>query len=235
MLTEEEFLAVRTTDFERMGWEVEEIDEHIFMVKDFVSAEERKRIMDEVVTYTDEEWLGHYMDHLRDHAEREHGTRDIETLNKEGKIEITWDWADKNLHLKTIRDILQKLNKQVEEILEPYPFLYYNGLGTIQRQYDGAELRVHVDNHTDPLVAYAAIMYINDDYNGGELIFPTRNLELRVPAGAMMFFPATEGYPHGVKPPLAGPKRYVLPSFISMYNEQGLRRDGTKDGMRDAY
>lgn len=235
MLSETEMLAVRTADFERNGWEVEELDEHIFMVKDFISAEDRGRIMEEVVTYTDEEWLGHYMDHLRDHAEREHGTRDIEQLNKDGKLEITWDWADKNLHLKTVRDITQKTNQQVEDILSAHPFLYYNGLGTIQRQYEGAELRVHVDNHTDPLVAYAAIMYINDDYNGGELIFPTRNLELRVPAGAMMMFAATEGYPHGVKPPLAGPQRYVLPSFISMYNEQGLRRDGTRDGQHNAY
>lgn len=234
-MTEEELLCLRTSDFERNGWEVEELDDHIFMVKNFISPAERKRIMDEVVTYSDEEWLGHYMDHLRDHAEREHGTRDIEQLNKEGKMEITWDWADKNLHLKTIRDILEKLNNQVEEILKPYPFLYYNGLGTIQRQYEGAELRVHVDNHTDPLVRYAAIMYINDEYNGGELIFPTKNIELHVPAGAMMLFAATEDYPHGVKPPLAGPQRYVLPSFISTYNEQGLRRDGTRDGLRNAY
>jgi len=230
MLTKEEMLSVTKADFEREGWVAEDLDEHIFLVRDFITAEDRKSILDEVVTYTDEQWLGHYMDHLRDHAEREHGTRDIEQLNKDGKLEITWDWADKNLHLQTVRDITDKTNKQVEDILRPYPHLYYNGLGTIQRQYEGAELRVHVDNYTDPYVAYAGIIYINDDYNGGELIFPTRNLELRVPAGAMMFFAATEDYPHGVKPPLAGPQRYVLPSFVSTYNEQGLRRDGTRNG-----
>jgi hypothetical protein len=230
MLTEQEMLAVRKSDIEAQGWEVDEIDDHVFMIKNFLNVEDRKRIMDEVVTYGPEDWLGHYMDHLRDHAEREHGTRDIEQLNKDGKLEITWDWADKNLHLHTVRDLTEKLNRQVEDIIRPYDFLYYNGLGTIQRQYDGAELRVHVDNYTDPYVAYAAIIYVNDDYNGGELIFPTRNLELRVPAGAMMLFPGTADYPHGVKPPLAGPHRYVLPSFISMYNEQGLRRDGTRDG-----
>jgi hypothetical protein len=235
MLTEAEMLSVRKSDFEREGWEVEELDEHIFMVRNFIPAADLETIMTEVVTYTDEEWLGHYMDHLRDHAEREHGTRDIERLNKEGKLEITWDWADKNLHLKSTRNIQERLNQQVEDILKPHTHLYYNGLGTIQRQYEGAELRVHVDNHTDPLVAYAAIMYVNDNYNGGELVFPTRGIELHVPAGTMMMFAATEGYPHGVKPPLAGPHRYVLPSFISMYNEQGLRRDGTRDGMKSAY
>lgn len=215
-LTKEQMLSLRPADFERRGWEVDEIDEHVFLVKDFINAADRAAIYEEAESYSQEDWLGHYMDHLRDKAEYQYGTRDIETLNKEGKMEITWDWADKNLHLKLAREIMLKLNKQIEELLEPHAHLVYYGLGTIQRQYEGSELRVHVDNYTDPYVAYAAIIYINDDYTDGELIFPTRNLELHVPAGSLMIFPATDDYPHGVKPPGPGPKRYVLPSFISM-------------------
>lgn len=222
MLTEnelpskEEMLSIRPSDFERNGWEVEELDEHIFLVRDFINAEDRKRILDEAESYDDAAWLGHYMDHLRDKAEYEFGTRDIETLNKEGKFEITWDWADKNLHLKTVHDVMSKINGQITDIIDEHKHLIFYGLGTIQRQYEGSELRVHVDNYTDPWVAYAAIVYINDDYTDGELIFPTRNIELQVPAGSLMMFPATDDYPHGVKPPGPGPKRYVLPSFISM-------------------
>lgn len=215
-LTEEQMLSLRISDFEREGWEVTEIDEQIFLVKDFIKPEDRDRILKEAESYSQEEWLGEYMDHLRDKAEYEFGTRDIEQLNKDGKMEITWDWADKNLHLKTVQDVMLQLNKQITDIIKPHDHLIYYGLGTIQRQYEGSELRVHVDNYTDAYVAYAAIVYINDDYTGGELIFPTRDLKLHVPAGSLMMFPATADYPHGVLPPGPGPNRYVLPSFISM-------------------
>lgn len=215
-LSEEDMLSLRPVDFQREGWEVTQLDDQIFLVKDFITSEDRARIYDEAESYSEDDWIGEYMNHLRDKAEYEFGTRDIEQLNKDGKMEITWDWADKNLHLKTVQDIMLKLNQQIINIIKPHEHLIFYGLGTIQRQYEGSELRVHVDNYVDPYVAYAAIIYINDDYTDGELIFPTRDLKLHVPAGSMMVFPATADYPHGVLPPGPGPKRYVLPTFISM-------------------
>ena len=87
-------------------------------------------------------------------------------------------------------------------------------MGTIQRQYEGARLIEHVDNHADPNIKYAVIMYINEDYTDGELFFRKLDLTIKPPAKSLIIFPSGEEYLHGVKPPGTGPYRYVLPSFV---------------------
>jgi hypothetical protein len=199
--------------FTGAGYKAEELATEVWLVEDFVSGEEIKSVFDFVATKTDEDWLNHYMDHLRDRAEREFGTRDVESLSKEGKFEITFDWADKTLMLPNLK-IIETINKGIENIISYDPNLYFKGSGTIQRQYEGSDLKVHVDNHVDPHVAYACVIYLNDDYNYGEVIFPEQGLELKPKPGSMLFFSSGESHPHGVNPPGAGPFRYVIPCFI---------------------
>jgi hypothetical protein len=195
------------------GYEVEELAPEVWIVENFVSQEEIDQVFEQVATLTEEDWLGHYMDHLRDKAELEFGTRDIEALHKEGKMEITFDWADKNVMLHDLK-IVETINKGITKIISYDPNLYFTGTGTIQRQYEGSDLKVHVDNHVDPYVAYAAVVYLNDDYLHGEVIFPEQGLELKPKPGAMLMFSAGETHPHGVNPPGPGPLRYVFPCFM---------------------
>lgn len=207
-------LTLTLADILEQGFDAVELDDNIYMITDFMKQEEIDAIKAEIATYTDEDWLGHYMNHLRDRAERDHGTRDIEQLQKDGIIEITFDWADKNIMLKN-EQVRSNLTGRINQVISKHPELLFNGVGTIQRQYEGSELKVHVDNHTNPLCMYAAIIYVNDDYTAGELIFPTRDLKIKPPAGALMLFSGQEEYPHGVNPPGPGPLRYVLPSFFT--------------------
>ncbi len=202
--------------FKQAGYEVEELDHEIWKVPNFISKEDIQKIFDFVATLTEEDWLGHYMNHLRDKAEQEFGTRDVEALQKEGKMEITFDWADKNIMMRD-QEIINKVNEGIREIISYDPNLYFTGAGTIQRQYEGSDLKVHVDNHVDPYVAYAAVIYLNDDFSYGELIFPEQGLEIKPEPGTMMMFSSGETHPHGVNPPGPGPLRYVLPCFIKQH------------------
>lgn len=202
--------------FTQAGYEVEELASEIWEVKNFMSSADIERIFAFVGTLTEDDWLGYYMDHLRDKAEREFGTRDIETLQKEGKMEITFDWADKNIHFPD-NEVIGRVNDGINNIIAYDPNLYFTGAGTIQRQYEGSDLKVHVDNHVDPHVAYAAVIYLNDDYAYGEVIFPEQGLELKPKPGSMLMFSSGETHPHGVNPPGPGPLRYVLPCFIKQY------------------
>lgn len=206
-------MSLNTEAFTLAGYEVEELGPEIWMVKNFFSEEDRKYIMDFVASQTEDDWLGHYMDHLRDKAEVQFGTRDIETLQKEGKMEITFDWADKNVSIED-REVVNRVNTGITKIISYDPNLSFSGAGTIQRQYEGSDLKIHVDNHVDPYTAYAAVVYVNDDYNFGELVFPEQGLEIKPEAGAMVLFSGGESHPHGVNPPGPGPLRYVLPCFI---------------------
>jgi hypothetical protein len=85
--------------FTNAGYKVEELATEVWLIEDFVDNDDINSVFDYVATKTDQDWLNHYMDHLRDRAERDFGTRDIEKLNEEGKFEITFDWADKTIML----------------------------------------------------------------------------------------------------------------------------------------
>jgi hypothetical protein len=199
--------------FTRAGLKAEELATEVWLVENFVSPEEIQEVFDYVATVKEEAWIEHYMEHLRDRAERDFGTRDIEKLNEEGKFPITFDWADKTLPLFNFK-ILDTINSGITAIAAYDPNLYFEGSGTLQRQYEGSDLKVHVDNHVDPHVAYAAVIYLNDDYNYGEVIFPEQGLELKPKPGSMLFFSSAGTHPHGVNPPGPGPLRYVIPCFI---------------------
>jgi hypothetical protein len=206
-------MAMHIDAFTQAGFKAIELAPEVWQVKDFVSPENVDLVFEFIATATEEDWLGHYMGHLREKAEKEFGTRDIEALQKEGKIEITFDWADKAIPIHS-QPIVQEITKNIEKILKYDSNLYFQGSGTLQRQYEGSDLKVHVDNHVDPYVAYAAVIYLNDDYNYGEIIFPEQGLELKPEPRSMLFFSSGETHPHGVNPPGPGPYRYVLPCFI---------------------
>lgn len=196
-----------------LGYSVDEIDTEIFVIKNFLTQDELDAFVSLASAASEEEWAVYYMEGLKSFANTKFGTDDLDMLVESGKLEITHRWKDKNLFVND-RSLIDPINNRVSKIIESIPGLIFNGIDAIQRQYEGAELIVHVDNHTDPSLVYAAIMYLNDDYTDGELIFPGRKIEFRPPAGALVIFPTHEEYLHGTNAPGPGPVRYVLPCFI---------------------
>lgn len=59
---------------------------------------------------------------------------------------------------------------------------------------------------------FGAILYLHDDYEGGEICFPNQGLELKPKAGTLVFFPGKKPFLHCVKEVTRGP-RYNLASF----------------------
>lgn len=199
--------------FLTLGYQVEEIDTEIFVIKNFLTNAEIYELTNFAESAPEKDWSEAYIDGVKAFARAKFGSDDLDALVKSGKLEITDNWQDKNLVIKD-QDLINKINKRVAETILPISGLVYNGIDAIQRQYEGAELVVHVDNHTDPSLVYAAIMYLNDNYTNGELIFPERGISYRPKAGSLVIFPTHSEYLHGTNAPGPGPMRYVLPSFI---------------------
>lgn len=202
---------------ESKGYEVEEISPNIFMVLNFLKDDELNVIMSEAEAATQDDWSTHYTNGLIDFAEKKFGRRDLENLIAEGKVEVTMHWADKNLGLKN-EDLIRNVDRRLKDFYSGFPELEAGGIRTLQRQYEESPLPAHVDNHTDPSLIYATILYINDNYTDGELYFVKQGIKVKPPAGAMMVFPTGEDFEHGVESPGAGPVRYVLPVFVSHKN-----------------
>lgn len=196
----------------RLNQTYKDLGNGIYLVLDFLKNKEVSDILYYISESSERDWETHYMGGVLSLAERKYGRSDIKNLVKEGLIEITTHWIDKNLELPY--GLSEPISDRIRKIFSPYKDLVFDGIGTIQRQYSGAQLTEHVDNHSDPFIEYAVIIYLNDDYVDGELFFSKLGLEVKPPKKSMIIFPSGENYLHGVRPPGDGPLRYVLPSFV---------------------
>lgn len=193
-----------------------EITEGLLLVEDFLSKEEIEEIMTIINSVDEPEWEVEYLGNLKDFCMEKFGRDDVDNLVAEGKFEITQNWKDKNLNIIE-HDIYKKLYKRLNHVvIDVDASLVLSGFATIQRMQPGVELTSHTDQHTDPSIRYAAIVYINDDYSDGELFFKNKSLDVKPSAGSLLIFPGDHEFEHGVRVVGPGPIRYVLVGFIKV-------------------
>lgn len=196
------------------NFEFEEITDELILVKSFLSKEEIDFVWNVINEASQEDWEVEYMSNLVNFCMEKFGRDDVDNLVAEGKFEITQNWADKNLNIKH-HDEQKVFYKRLSDIIDSsFSNLELSGLATIQRMQPNVELKSHTDQHTDPSIRYATILYINDDYVDGEVFFKNLDLKLRPKPGELLFFPGNEKYEHGVKHVGDGPIRYVIVGFI---------------------
>jgi hypothetical protein len=202
-------------NFFKIGLDAEEIYPGIFVVKDFLTEEEINNLTDQFTNMSEEDWSTQYTDSLYEFIKNQYGVDTVEEAKALGyPVEIDSKWVDKNALIKD-EDVCNSINTRLGKIFEDFKDLDLQGAGSIQRQYEGVELSYHVDSLSNPLVAYAAVMYVNGDFNGGELHFPTIDVRFKPEAGNLIIFPSADEYLHGVTPVEAGPVRYALPAFVN--------------------
>jgi hypothetical protein len=203
--------------FDDANYKTEVFHDGVLFVENFITIEELDYILKIIEDTSEEEWSIEYTRNLARFCMEKFGRSDVENLVAEGKFEITLGWEDKNLNL--INDpIVKVLQGRLNKLLEDAdPSLELAGFGTLQRMQSGVELKSHTDQHTDPSIRYAAILYINDDYKDGTLFFINKeNSDLRPKPGTLLIFPGNEEYEHGVKHVGEGPIRYVIVGFIKV-------------------
>lgn len=204
-------------EFEDAGYNVEVFHDQVLFVYDFLKDEELQTLLDIINETDDADWSIEYRRSLADFCMEKFGRSDVENLVAEGKYEITKGWDDKNLNI-TDKEISKTLQKRLGSLLRlKDDSLALAGFGTMQRMQEGVELKSHTDQHTDPSIKYAAILYINDDYKDGTLFFHNKeNSDLRPKPKTLLIFPGNEEYEHGVRHVGKGPIRYVTVGFIKV-------------------
>ena len=204
-------------EFDNAGYKTEVFHENVLFIEDFIDAEELATLLKIIETTPNEDWMIEYTKNLARFCMEKFGRDDVDNLVAEGKFEITQNWADKNLNIVT-EPISVTLQGRLGRLLQlADPSLELAGFGTLQRMQSGVELKSHTDQHTDPSIRYAAILYINDDYKDGTLFFKNKeNSDLRPKPGTLLVFPGNEEYEHGVRPVGEGPIRYVTVGFMKV-------------------
>ena len=71
-----------------------------------------------------------------------------------------------------------------------------------------------VPNHT-PQRDYTGLVYLNDDFTGGELAFPNLGIVIAPMPGLLVGFPSNHEFVHAVPKVLSG-KRYSLPVWFTV-------------------
>lgn len=113
--------------------------------------------------------------------------------------------------IKAISDLCFA-NYKTETGVEPLKLPDYFSI----RKYDtGADMGKHVDSEdpTDkshPVVS--GVLYLNDDYEGGEIYFPEQDIKIKPEAGSMIMFPSYRPYFHHPLAITSGNK-YMIPFF----------------------
>jgi predicted 2-oxoglutarate/Fe(II)-dependent dioxygenase YbiX len=86
---------------------------------------------------------------------------------------------------------------------------------------EGRSMPVHVDNahpdgarHNTPHREFASVVYLNDDFEGGEIYFPYADCRLQPRAGMLVGFRGSAECPHGVTAVTKG-VRYTMPGWYS--------------------
>lgn len=202
-------------DFTKAGFEAEELYTGIFVVRDFLKPEEIAALEKQFSNMTEEDWSKSYTNSIFAFIKEQYGVDTIEEAQALGHdIKIDEAWVDKNALIED-QTISGSINDRLYKLFEPFEDLELRGVGSIQRQYEGVSLSYHVDSLSNPLVVFANVLYINDDFTGGELHFPKIDVTYRPEKGAMIVFPSSDDYLHGVLPVGPGPIRYALPAFVN--------------------
>ncbi len=84
----------------------------------------------------------------------------------------------------------------------------------IRKYSTGTGMGTHYDRYPDAdnQTLLSAVVYVNDDYEGGEIFFPDYDLAIKPEAGSILFFPSTEDYLHESKPVGQG-RKIMIPIF----------------------
>lgn len=188
-------------------------------------------IRENVVT---KEGINFLVDHMKKSSKQDLSVFDPDKSNEKQSIE----WiTDKNYRDTQICDInpvlpqIQELMKNIVfNIINPFyefeikdsevPQLLHYGIGGHYMPHidgyaewanpDGTKMwRKSVDRDL------SFVLYLNNDFEGGDFIFPKLNIKVKPKPGMMITFPSTPYYLHGVEPVTKG-TRYAMVTWMTV-------------------
>lgn len=121
-----------------------------------------------------------------------------------------------NTKESNIRDVITTYGKMVYDtciINYGGPFVPFEPAATHIAKFEaGYGMHEHFDAGKPNDIA--TLIYINDDYEGGEIYFPELGVEIKPKAGDLIMFPDNPNFIHGVKPITSG-VRFTTPRWFT--------------------
>lgn len=126
------------------------------------------------------------------------------------------DFYTQNAHDFIYNNILHSIQKEYE-IFKSWKFVQRLEPDTSKQYAFGVHHdNVQYDNNPESkdcdYITRGVVFYINDDYDGGELYYPHKDLEIKPSAGSIIIHPSSLEYAHAVKTIRSG-YRYATAGF----------------------
>ena len=110
-------------------------------------------------------------------------------------------------------EIYQKLKICIDDYARYWGInvVYYEAFNFVKYEGEGKHFRIHADHGPAYNCTVSAVIYLNDDYEGGEIQFPRLdNLTYKPKAGDIAVFPSNYIYEHASLPINSGTKYCVV-------------------------
>jgi hypothetical protein len=119
-------------------------------------------------------------------------------------------------------EIYQKLKYCVDDYAKYWGInvVYYEAFNFVKYDGEGTHFNIHADHGPAYNCTVSAVIYINDDYEGGEIQFPRLDNVIHTPrVGDIAIFPSNYIYEHASLPMKSGTKYCVV--IMTDINELG--------------
>jgi len=110
-------------------------------------------------------------------------------------------------------EIYQKLKHCIDDYAKYWGInvVYYEAFNFVKYEGEGTHFNIHADHGPSYNCTVSAVIYINDDYKGGDLKFPRLdNLVIKPRVGDIAVFPSNYIYEHASLPMESGTKYCVV-------------------------
>jgi hypothetical protein len=131
----------------------------------------------------------------------------------------------RNEHNAELYDVHEAVFQAVRQCVDDYGQYWGVGIASYEAfnfvKYDGpgTHFKVHADHGPTYVCTISVVVYLNDDYEGGEIWFPRMNsLSIKPKAGDIVVFPSTYIYEHASQDMISGVKYSVV--IMTDYNDR---------------
>ena len=169
------------------------------------------KILKDVENLPETDWLSEYVVDAND------GNKSLDSSYRDTKsIDITaYSREEDTDQIKFFSNLFNEtfsiIEKDYEEdhyikfkIHQPYKILKYE---------QGGKFDLHIDDAGATFRRASTVFYLNDNYEGGEIEFPSFDVKYKPKAGDFIMFPSSYAYRHKVNPVISG-TRYAIASWL---------------------
>jgi hypothetical protein len=173
--------------------------EKIYEILEFITEEEQTTILNALNHSTEDDWPTKVDNEF---------TKNDPALS--GKVYAITE---------TLADIARQIDDRIESCFENNGWI--NQIASVQRYQPGIGMGAHKDNELDDSVLFGVVIYLNDNYEGGEIYYQDLDLKIKPKARSMVIHPA--GIKHEVLNVKGNNTRYTFSVFVRGHAKTKLR------------